>query len=104
MMTTMMMMMVTTMKILLALADMVDAIGNPESVVWLVLLVLLGKGCHLVPEEHSQYIKKLYSFMILIMVTMVPPICNIVVQVVRNWVRGTLVFHSGVSQGLVESA
>ena len=51
MMTTMMMMMVTTMKILLALADMVDAIGNPESVVWLVLLVLLGKGCHLVPEE-----------------------------------------------------
>ena len=44
MMTTMMMMMVTVMKILLALADMVDAIGNPESVVWLVSLVLLGKG------------------------------------------------------------
>ena len=41
----------TTMMILLALADMVDAIGNPESVVWLVSLVLLGKGCHLVPEE-----------------------------------------------------
>ena len=41
----------TTMKILLALADMVDAIGNPEPVVRLVSLVLLGKGCHLVPEE-----------------------------------------------------
>ena len=51
MMTTMMMMMVTTMKILLALADMVDAIGNPETVVRLVLLVLLGEGRHLVPEE-----------------------------------------------------
>ena len=51
MMTTMMMMMVTVMKILLALADMVDAIGNPESVVWLVSLVLLGKGCRLVPKE-----------------------------------------------------
>ena len=51
MMTTMMMMMLTTMKILLALADMVDAIGNPEPVVRLVSLVLLGKGCHLVPEE-----------------------------------------------------
>ena len=51
MMTTMMMMVVTTMKILLALADMVDAIGNPEPVVRLVLLVLLGKCCHLVPEE-----------------------------------------------------
>ena len=41
----------TTMMILLALADMVDAIGNPEPVVRLVSLVLLGKGCHLVPEE-----------------------------------------------------
>ena len=41
----------TTMMILLALADMVDAIGNPEPVVRFVLLVLLGKGCHLVPEE-----------------------------------------------------
>ena len=52
MMTTMMMMMmVTALKILLALADMVDAIGNPEPVVRLVSLVLLGKGCHLVPEE-----------------------------------------------------
>ena len=40
----------------------------------------------------------------MIMATMVPPICNIVVQVVCNWVRGALVFHSGVSQGLVESA
>ena len=48
---TMMMMMVTTMMILLALADMVDAIGNPESVVRFVLLVLLRKGCHLVPVE-----------------------------------------------------
>ena len=38
------------------------------------------------------------------MVTMLPPICNIVVQVVRNWVWGALVFHSGVSQGLVGSA
>ena len=45
----------TAMMILLALADMVDAIGNPETVVRLVLLVLLGKGCHLVPEEDSQY-------------------------------------------------
>ena len=51
MMTTMMMMMVTTMKILLALADMVDAIGNPEPVVRFVLLVLLRKGCHVVPVE-----------------------------------------------------
>ena len=51
MMMTTMMTMVTTMKILLALADMVDAIGNPEPVVRLVLLVLLREGCHLVPEE-----------------------------------------------------
>ena len=41
----------TAMMILLALADMVDAIGNPEPVVRFVLLVLLGKGCHLVPVE-----------------------------------------------------
>ena len=38
------------------------------------------------------------------MLTMVPLICNIVVQVVRNWIRGALVFNSGVSQGLMESA
>ena len=45
----------TTMMILLALADMVDAIGDPEPVVRLVSLVLLSEGCHLVPMEHSQY-------------------------------------------------
>ena len=44
------------------------------------------------------------SIIMILMVTILPPICNIVVQVVRNWVQGTLVFHSGVSQGLVESA
>ena len=43
------------MMILLALADMVDAIGDPEPVVRLVSLVLLSEGCHLVPMEHSQY-------------------------------------------------
>ena len=44
-----------TMMILLALADMVYAIGNPETVVRFVSLVLLREGCHLVPVEHSQY-------------------------------------------------
>ena len=41
---------------------------------------------------------------VIMMVTIMLPIGNIVVQVVRNWFRGALVFHSGVSQGLVESA
>ena len=40
----------------------------------------------------------------ILMMTIMLPIGNIVVQVVRNWFWGALVFHSGVSQGLVESA
>ena len=41
---------------LLSLRHVVDAVGNPKTIVGFVLLELLGKCCHLVPDDDDLYI------------------------------------------------